>query len=268
MLSQEGKPIGKVLEELYYNAKVPKEFTILMLHLEFKDTLPLAFLSHSDIPPMFDYVGIGHIHDRQEPIKDGDRYIVYPGSTEYTQILEKGNVEKGMYLIELERNKIKNIEFKPLNTRKIIKLRINNTNAEEIEKILKEIAEKYENEEKKVILKLVLERNESLKDYERILLKKDIERILEQNKIKDKFLHISKEEETIKTKAEKSFEEEAEEDEKLIISKEDLFNDMLSKIDDNQVRDRMAQIINMVESADSEQDINQIIKDHQELFEF
>jgi DNA repair exonuclease SbcCD nuclease subunit len=267
MLSQEGKPVGKVLEELYYNAKVSKEFTILMLHLEFKDMFPLAFLSHSDIPPMFDYVGIGHLHDRQEPIKDGDRYIVYPGSTEYTQILEKGNAEKGIYLVELERNKVKSIEFKPLNTRKIIKLRINNTNAEEIEKILKEIAEKYENEEKKVILKLVLERNESLKDYERILLKKDIERILEQNKIKDKFLHISKEEETIKNIAvERELEEEPVE--KMIISKEELFNDMLSKIDDSQVRDRMAQIINMVESADSEQDINQIIKDHQELFEF
>jgi DNA repair exonuclease SbcCD nuclease subunit len=266
MLSQEGKPISKVLEELYYNAEVSKEFTILMLHLEFKDMFPLAFLSHSDIPPMFDYVGIGHLHDRQEPIKDGDRYIVYPGSTEYTQILEKGNVEKGIYLVELERNKVKSIEFKPLNTRKIIKLRIN-TNTEEIEKILKEVAEKYENEEKKVILKLVLERNESLKDYERILLKKDIERILEQNKIKDKFLHISKEEETIKNiTVERELEEEPVE--KMIISKEELFNDMLSKIDDSQVRDRMAQIINMIESADSEQDINQIIKDHQELFEF
>ena len=267
MLSQEGKPISKVLEELYRNAEVSKEFTILMLHLEFKDMFPLAFLSHSDIPPMFDYVGIGHLHDRQEPIKDGDRYIVYPGSTEYTQILEKGNVEKGIYLVELERNKVKSIEFKPLNTRKIIKLRINNTNAEEIEKILKEIAEKYENEEKKVILKLVLERNESLKDYERILLKKDIERILEQNKIKDKFLHISKEEEAIKNiTIEKELEEEPVE--KMIISKEELFNDMLSKIDDSQVRDRMAQIINMIESAESEQDINQIIKDRQELFEF
>jgi DNA repair exonuclease SbcCD nuclease subunit len=265
--SQEGKPFNKILEEIYYNAKVPKEFTILMLHLEFKDILPLAFLSHSDIPPMFNYVGIGHIHDRQEPIKDGDRYIVYPGSTEYTQILEKGNIEKGIYLVELEKNKVKNIEFKPLNTRKIIKLRINNTNAEEIEKILKEIAEKYENEEKKVILKLILERNEILKDYERILLKKDIERILEQNKIKDKFLHISKEDEAIRnTITEKKSEEEPVE--KMIISKEELFKDMLNKIDDSQVRDKMAQIINIVESAESEQDINQIIKDHQELFEF
>jgi len=268
MLSQEGKPIAKVLEELYYKAEVPKEFTILMLHLEFKETLPFAFLSHTDIPPMFDYVGIGHIHDRQEPIKDGDRYIVYPGSTEYTQILEKGNEQKGVYLVEVKRNKVKNIEFKPLNTRKIIKLRINNISAEEIEKILKETAEKYENEEKKVILKLVLEKDESLKDYERILLKKDIERILEQNKIKDKFLHILKEEETIKsTKTGKEATEE-EPVEKMIISKEELFKDMLSKIDDSQVRDKMAQIINIVESAESEQDINQIIKDHQELFEF
>jgi DNA repair exonuclease SbcCD nuclease subunit len=267
MLSQEGKPITKILEELYYNADVPKEFTILMLHLEFKDTLPLAFLSHSDIPPMFDYVGIGHIHDRQEPIKDGDRYIVYPGSTEYTQILEKSNKMKGIYLVELEKNTVKNIEFKPLNTRKIIKLRINNTSVEEVEKILKEAAEKYENEEKKVILKLILEKDESLKEYEKILLKKDIERILEQNKIKDKFLHILKEEEIIKNiTTEKDSEEKT--SEKTIISKEDLFKDVLSKIDDIQVKDRMAQIINIIESAESEQDINQVIKDRQELFEF
>ncbi len=269
MLSQEGKHISKLLEELYYNAKVPKEFTILMLHLEFKNTLPLAFLSHSDIPPMFDYVGIGHLHDRQEPIpiKDGDKYIVYPGSTEYTQILEKGNVKKGIYLVELGRNKVKNIEFKPLNTRKTIKLRINSTSTEKIEEILKEIAEKYENEEKKIILKLVLEKDETLKDYEKILLKKDIERILQQNKIKDKFLHVLKEEEIIKNI---TVERETEEKftEKMIISKEELFNNMLNKIDDSQVRDKMTQIINIIESADSEQDINQIIKDHQELFVF
>ncbi|MBX0310649.1 MAG: exonuclease SbcCD subunit D [Sulfurihydrogenibium sp.] len=267
MSSQEGKSFSKILEELYYNAKVPKEFVILMLHLEFKETLPFAFLSHQDIPPMFDYVGIGHLHDRQEPIKDGNRYIVYPGSTEYTQILEKSDIQKGVYIVEIDNSKVKNIEFKPLNTRKIIKLKINNTTVEEIEKILKEIAEKYENEEKKVILKLVLEKDENLKDYEKIILKKDIERILEQNKIKDKFLHVLKEEETIKkNKAENAIEEDS--IEKMIISKEDLFKDILSKIDDSEVKDKLSQIINIVESVESEQEINQIIKDHQELFEF
>ena len=242
-----------ILHQLYEKATNKNNFNILMLHLEF---LPIFSSSNlqtiSDVPLEFDYVGIGHYHQRQEPIKEEGRYVVYPGSTEYTQFNEKTYVEKGCYLAELNGKSIEKIEFMPLNTRKFLSYSIDYS---EIEKALEDIEKDLNNlnSDKKPILSLSVNTQENISN-------KDILRMLGSKNLADEFLHI------------KIFVNQNKKDimAGITLSEAENFS-ILEKlkevIDDEDLRIKLEEILKIADQYESVKDLEDYIKANPEMFE-
>jgi len=242
-----------ILENLYEKATDKNNFNILMLHLEFSPVFSSSELrTISDVPFEYDYVGIGHYHQRQEPIKEEGRYVVYPGSTEYTQFNEKSYVEKGCYLVEVGGKTIEKIEFVPLNARKFLSYSIDYS---EIDKFLEDMEKDLNslNLNKKPILSLSVNTQENISN-------KDILRILESKNLIKEFLHI-----------------------KIDVNrnKRDIFDDTTSSntesfsaveklkevVDDEELRIKLEEIFKMAESYENLKDLEEFIKHHPEMFE-
>jgi len=242
-----------ILYDLYEKATDKNNFNVLMLHLEFTPVFSSSELQTiSDIPFEYDYVGIGHYHQRQEPIKEEGRYVVYPGSTEYTQFNEKSYVEKGCYLVEVGGKSIEKIEFVPLNARKFLSYSIDYS---EIDKFLEDMEKDLNsiNLNKKPILSLNINTQENISN-------KDILRILESKNLADEFLHI-----------------------KIFVNqnKRDILDDINSSntesfsaveklkevVDDEELRIKLEEIFKMAESYENVKDLEEFIKHHPEMFE-
>jgi DNA repair exonuclease SbcCD nuclease subunit len=242
-----------ILYDLYEKATDKNNFNILMLHLEFAPVFNSSELqTMSDVPFEYDYVGIGHYHQRQEPIKEEGRYIVYPGSTEYTQFNEKSYIEKGCYLVEVGGKNIEKIEFVPLNARKFLSYSIDYS---EIDKFLEDMEKDLNslNLNKKPILSLNINTQENISN-------KDILRILESKNLIKEFLHI-----------------------KIFVnqSKSDILDDTTSSntesfsaveklkevVDDEELRIKLEEIFKMAESYENVKDLEEFIKHHPEMFE-
>jgi DNA repair exonuclease SbcCD nuclease subunit len=242
-----------ILYDLYEKATDKNNFNILMLHLEFAPAFSSSELQTiSDIPFEYDYVGIGHYHQRQEPIKEEGRYVVYPGSTEYTQFNEKSYIEKGCYLVEVGGKNIEKIEFVPLNARKFLSYSIDYS---EIDKFLEDMEKDLNslNLNKKPILSLNINTQENISN-------KDILRILESKNLIKEFLHI-----------------------KIFVNqnKRDILDDTTSSntesfsaveklkevVDDEELRIKLEEIFKMVESYENVKDLEEFIKHHPEMFE-
>jgi DNA repair exonuclease SbcCD nuclease subunit len=242
-----------ILYDLYEKATDKNNFNILMLHLEFAPAFSSSELQTiSDIPFEYDYVGIGHYHQRQEPIKEEGRYVVYPGSTEYTQFNEKSYIEKGCYLVEVGGKNIEKIEFVPLNARKFLSYSIDYS---EIDKFLEDMEKDLNslNLNKKPILSLNINTQENISN-------KDILRILESKNLIKEFLHI-----------------------KIFVNqnKRDILDDTTSSntesfsaveklkevVDDEELRIKLEEIFKMVESYENVKELEEFIKQHPEMFE-
>ncbi|MBX0310262.1 MAG: exonuclease SbcCD subunit D [Sulfurihydrogenibium sp.] len=242
-----------ILYDLYEKATDKNNFNILMLHLEFWPAFSSSELQTiSDVPFEYDYVGIGHYHQRQEPIKEEGRYVVYPGSTEYTQFNEKSYIEKGCYLVEVGGKNIEKIEFIPLNARKFLGY---NIDYPEIDKFLEDIEKDLNslNLNKKPILSLKINTQENISN-------KDILRILESKNLAKEFLYIK-----IEVKQ----------------NKRDILDDTTSSntesfsaieklkevVDDEELRIKLEEIFKMVESYENVKELEEFIKQHPEMFE-
>jgi len=242
-----------ILEDLCEKATDKNNFNILMLHLEFAPVFNSSELQTiSDIPFEYDYVGIGHYHQRQEPIKEEGRYVVYPGSTEYTQLNEKSYIEKGCYLVEVGGKNIEKIEFVPLNARKFLSYSIDYS---EIDKFLEDMEKDLNslNLNKKPILSLNINTQENISN-------KDILRILESKNLIKEFLHI-----------------------KIDVNrnKKDILDDTASSniesfsavekfkeiVDDQELRIKLEEIFKMAESYENVKDLEEFIKHHPKMFE-
>jgi len=242
-----------ILEDLCEKATDKNNFNILMLHLEFAPVFNSSELQTiSDIPFEYDYVGIGHYHQRQEPIKEESRYVVYPGSTEYTQLNEKSYIEKGCYLVEVGGKNIEKIEFVPLNARKFLSYSIDYS---EIDKFLEDMEKDLNslNLNKKPILSLNINTQENISN-------KDILRILESKNLIKEFLHI-----------------------KIDVNrnKKDILDDTASSniesfsavekfkeiVDDQELRIKLEEIFKMAESYENVKDLEEFIKHHPKMFE-
>ncbi len=111
------KTIREILERFLENGK-DSNFHILMLHQEFQPMFPEGLFIKKEIPEDFNYIGIGHFHERQKPFKHGKGYVVYPGSTEFTAYSKnEEKVPKGVYLVERDENAL-NIKFVELKNRR------------------------------------------------------------------------------------------------------------------------------------------------------
>ncbi|MCX7761104.1 MAG: exonuclease SbcCD subunit D [Hydrogenothermaceae bacterium] len=242
--------LNSVLQELYEKAD-KRPFNILMLHLEFQPIFPSGINFESSIPECFNYVGIGHYHQKQDPFKFKDSLIVYPGSTEYTQFNEKDYSEKGFYLIEIENQN--NIEYKfiPIPTRKFLTYRFKD---EDLEAVIDSIGKINFSDNKKpiLILKGITEKNFS---------KKDIINLIEERGFKDNFLHISINIEKVENEYEFTFIGNDSEKSRIEIEK------ILSEdIDEENLRSKVLTVINAINSFENMQELENYINENPELF--
>ena len=244
--------LKETLYQLYEKATEKNNFNILMLHLEFFPLFRSSQLQTiSDVPLEFNYIGIGHYHQRQEPMKEEGRYVVYPGSTEYTQINEKSYTDKGCYLVELNGKNVEKIEFIPLNTRRFLKYF---TKYSDIENILEDIEKDLSklNLDKKPILSLYV-------NTEKNISNKDIKRMLESKNLDKEFLHIF-----IDVNPEKNS----------ILSDTDfLETDNFSMeekikefIDDEELRTKLEEILKVAEQYETVKELEDYIKYNPDLF--
>jgi len=98
------------LKEYIKNMKAPKGRAVLLFHEGLKEIFPEFEISIKDLPPGFDYYGVGHIHKRREfKHPKTSAPICFPGSTETTDFSE-ADVEKGFYLVEINKKEV-DIEF-------------------------------------------------------------------------------------------------------------------------------------------------------------
>ncbi len=246
--------IKNVLEDLFNMAENKNNFSIIMLHFEFEPFF-LNGLKLEDIPDSFNYIGIGHLHQRQEPIKDPfGRWIVYPGSTEYTAFNENTYVEKGCYIVNLSTDKSVNIEFKPLSTRKFLSIDQKIENDEDFEILLNKIkdeAEKIDDNVKKPVLFLKVGTN-------RIISNKEIIQFLEKNDLTSKFLHI---ETRVFKKDEISF------DNFININSDNFHIDIENLIDDKELASKLKKLFDEVKNFEDLEEMKKYIEEHHEYFE-
>jgi len=242
-----------ILEDLCEKATDKNNFNILMLHLEFAPVFNSSELQTiSDIPFEYDYVGIGHYHQRQEPIKEEGRYVVYPGSTEYTQLNEKSYIEKGCYLVEVGGKNIEKIEFVPLNARKFLSYSIDYS---EIDKFLEDMEKDLNslNLNKKPILNLTVNTQENISN-------KDILRILESKELAKEFLHIK----IFVNQNKKDISDDTTSSNAESFSAVEKFKEI---VDDQELRIKLEEIFKMAESYENVKDLEEFIKHHPKMFE-
>lgn len=115
---------------------------ILMLHQSIDPFIysPLepAMLKLNDLPIGFDLIVDGHIHTHRIEKANGTP-LLFPGSTIITQFEEnEANIEKGFYLIDIEKERKLNVKFLKIESRKFfyIKISANGALRERMEKEL------------------------------------------------------------------------------------------------------------------------------------
>lgn len=120
-----GKRTDKILQQLLkqYKAEIDsfKGIKILMLHAFVQGMPGTTDVKLGTLKKVnFDYVGVGHLHERWE---NKDLNIYCPGSTEHTSVSEWKQPERGFYDVRnvFAKDKwVSNIEFVPIETRKKI----------------------------------------------------------------------------------------------------------------------------------------------------
>lgn len=244
--------LKNALEDLFEKAENKNNFNLLMLHFEFEPFFPNG-LKLEDIPDAFEYIGIGHFHQRQEPFKDSlGRWIVYPGSTEYTAFNEKTYIEKGCYIVNLSADKSVTIEFKPLNTRTFLRLSQKIEKDEDFEILINKIkneAEKVEDNVKKPILFLKIGTN-------KIISKKDVFQLLEKNDFISRFLYI---ESNIFRETEPSSDD-------FILNSNDFYVDIENLVDDKDIASKLKKLIEDVKAFEDLEEVKKYIQDHSKDF--
>ncbi|RUM57306.1 MAG: metallophosphoesterase [Persephonella sp.] len=144
------------LESLLENTK--NSYKILMLHQEFSPYFPDSnLLLNEEIPKDFNYVGIGHYHIAEEPIKrENNSFIVHIGSTEFTAYNKSEEERKKIVAIVEISNVNTEIRYRELSkARKFIYGTLNDENLEEkLNDILINIEEILDKTEKKPIVVL------------------------------------------------------------------------------------------------------------------
>ncbi|MEZ0324245.1 MAG: exonuclease SbcCD subunit D [Hydrogenothermaceae bacterium] len=245
-----GVDLKKILQEFYEKAD-KRLFNILMLHLEFQPIFPSGISFESSIPEVFNYIGIGHYHQKQDPFTFKDSLVVYPGSTEYTQFNEKDYSEKGFYLVEVENPKSIKYNFIPIPTRKFFTYRFRD---EELEAIIDSISHIDFSDNKKpvLILKGVTKKN---------LSKKDVLALIEDRGLKDNFLHISVNLEKVENTYEFTFIGNDSEKSRIEIDK------IISEnIDEENLKSKVLTVINAINSFENMQELENYINENPELF--
>jgi DNA repair exonuclease SbcCD nuclease subunit len=242
--------LEEIFENLYNTAQNKNNFNILMLHLEFEPFFQSGIKLEEILKDgMFDYVGIGHYHQRQEPFNINNTTIVYSGSTEYTQFNEKQYVEKGCYLVEVE-NKVCKTTFIPLNTRKFLSCSFDDETLNDTIQNLKNLD--FDSFSKKPILFL---RGIS-KNY---LTRKDVFSILGKENLNDKFLYINCD---MENRSNKVLEFQVIDNNNQITFKEKL----IELLDDDELIDRLEDVLEKVKGFEEVRDLEQFIESNEELF--
>lgn len=128
-------------------AQVPDGVDVLVLHQTLSDVFPLnADISAEELvaivkPKGVRYVAMGHIHNSWQTCIDGV-HIVYPGSTEMTDIDEK--LDKYIYSVDLPVKGLAKVSMHRLNTRPIGRTVIDTP--EQAESLIAKILSKEDNQ--------------------------------------------------------------------------------------------------------------------------
>jgi len=94
--------------------------------------------------PAFDYVALGHIHNKQEAT-DSLVPVVYPGSLQTIDFGDEGQ-EKGFYLVEIEESgdrgkRLQSYEFHPVESRRFVTIKVNADNDDPMSTVLRALSE-------------------------------------------------------------------------------------------------------------------------------
>lgn len=239
-----------ILEQLYESA-TKKEFNILMLHMEFYPFFNTDLLLENILPEGFDYVGIGHYHQAQQPFNINGSKVVYSGSTEYTQFNERDYSNKGFYLVELENKKDIQINFVNVPTRRFIVERFDD---ESLHQVIDKLKDSLIEEKKLPVLVL----KGKTKQY---LTRKDILSLIEEKKLNDKFLHISVDIERVGVDYEFKYAEDIEQNSKYI-------QEIVEKnITQPQIKEKVLQLLSVVPMFENIEELENYISENPHLFD-
>ena len=243
--------LEEIFEDLYNKAKNKNNFNILMLHLEFEPFFNSGIKLEHYLPEgMYNYVGIGHYHQRQEPININGSTVVYSGSTEYTQFNEKLHTEKGCYVVEVENGSCR-AEFVPIKNRMFLSYSFNDDTLGNVINSLKELDLPSD---KKPILSL----EGSTKNF---LTNKEVFNLLQNEGLMDKFLHVKCE---IKNLSNKVLEFQViQEDDKSTTIKEKL----KELLEEPELLSRIEKVLEEIKAFEDIKDFEAYIESHQELLE-
>ncbi|WP_028950900.1 metallophosphoesterase family protein [Sulfurihydrogenibium subterraneum] len=243
--------LEETFENLYNQAKNKNNFNILMLHLEFEPFFNSGIKLEHYLPEgMYNYVGIGHYHQRQEPININGSTVVYSGSTEYTQFNEKLYTEKGCYVVEVENGSCR-AEFVPIKNRMFLSYSFND---ETISDVINSLKELDLSSDKKPILSL----EGSTKNF---LTNKEVFNLLQNEGLMDKFLHVKCE---IKNLSNKVLEFQViQEDDKSTTIKEKL----KELLEEPELLSRIEKVLEEIKAFEDIKDFEAYIESHQELLE-
>lgn len=228
------------------NSLLPKEnFNIMLLHFEFKPFFPRGM----DITPFteidsLNYLGVGHLHEACEPFNTNGTMVVFPGSTEYTAFNEKRITKKGFYEVEVVGGEI-SIKFIQLNTREFLQKSFS-----DIEQAI-DFLSKVEGEKPVVFLKLITDR---------YIDREEFFGRLKNLGIMEKFLHIKLETEITTRYSQEELSPDINIDQQIL--------HIVDSIQDQQIKNRVLDLMSIVKSVESMEELELYIKANPELFEF
>jgi DNA repair exonuclease SbcCD nuclease subunit len=243
--------LEEILEKLYDKTQSKNNFNILMLHLEFEPFFNSGLKLEHYLPEgMYNYVGIGHYHQRQEPINLNGSTVVYSGSTEYTQFNEKTYTEKGCYLVEVENGSCR-AEFVPIKNRMFLSYSFDD---ETLMDVIKSIKELELPTDKKPILFLKGK-------TKKFLTNKEVLEILQKEALMDRFLHVSCD---VVNQSKKilDFQVIQEEDKSTTIKEK-----LKELLEEDELLIKVEKVLEEIKAFENLKDFEDYIESHQELLE-
>lgn len=243
--------LEEILEKLYDKTQSKNNFNILMLHLEFEPFFNSGLKLEHYLPEgMYNYVGIGHYHQRQEPINLNGSTVVYSGSTEYTQFNEKTYTEKGCYVVEVE-NGSSRAEFVPIKNRMFLSYSFDD---ETLMDVIKSIKELELPTDKKPILFLKGK-------TKKFLTNKEVLEILQKEALMDRFLHVSCD---VVNQSKKilDFQVIQEEDKSTTIKEK-----LKELLEEDELLIKVEKVLEEIKAFENLKDFEDYIESHQELLE-
>ena len=154
-----GKETYEVKELKEFLEKNKKNFIdkkkVLIVHSNIKELsdIPGESISINDLPDYFNYYALGHIHDKKI-VKRSNRFYVYPGPTFPTNFEEFERLKPCGFIINLEKNELKEI---PINVCEVLNIKINATNKDPFSLTEEIVEELKKNEIKNKIITLRIE---------------------------------------------------------------------------------------------------------------